>query len=169
MNTARYDRLSRYLHWASAAVIIWASLTGFYLATLEPASNLRAWLSWFNVSLTTAFTPIFVARIIHATRTRKPASLDVPRWQQRLAHLVHALLYAMTSVVLASGVLMMDHDISLFGLITLPNAIADPDWNRYFHALHRQSCAALSLLVMLHVAAVIRHLRAGRPVLARMR
>ena len=103
MNTARYDRLSRYLHWASAAVIIWASLTGFYLATLEPASNLRAWLSWFNVSLTTAFTPIFVARIIHATRTRKPASLDVPRWQQRLAHLVHALLYAMTSVVLASG------------------------------------------------------------------
>jgi cytochrome b561 len=169
MNTERYDRLSRFLHWVSAAVIIWASLSGFYLATLEPAAALGAWLSWFNVSLTTAFTPVFVMRIIHAIRTSKPASLNVPRWQQRLAHLVHALLYAMTSVVLASGVLMMNHDISVFGLVTLPKPIADPDWNLYFYTMHRQSCAALFLLVLLHVAAVVRHMRAGRPVLARMR
>jgi cytochrome b561 len=169
MNTQRYDRLSRSLHWASAGVIIWASLSGFYLAALDPASTLRAWLSWINVSLTTAFTPVFVVRLVHAIRTGKPGSLQVPRWQQRLARLVHALLYAMTSVVLASGVLMMNHSINVFGLVSLPNPVADPAWNGYFHTLHRQSCAALFFLVVLHVAAVIRHTAAGRPVLARMR
>jgi cytochrome b561 len=168
MNIERYDRTSRYLHWASAAVILWASLSGFYLATLDAASTLRAWLSFLNVSLTTAFTPVFIVRVFHAIRTTKPASLNVPVWQQRVAHIVHALLYALTSVVLASGILMMEHAISVFGLVSIPNPVTDPDWNRYFYAMHRTSCAALFMLVVLHVAAVVRHQRAGRAVLARM-
>jgi cytochrome b561 len=168
MNSNRYDRLSRYLHWASAAVIIWASLSGFYLATLEPGSVLRNWLSFFNVSLTTAFTPLFVIRVVHAVRTSKPASLEVPRWQQRVAHIVHAMLYALTSIVLASGILMMDHSINVFGLIMLPNPVTDARLNHHFYLMHRHSCAALFLFVSVHVAAVVRHQRAGRPVLARM-
>jgi cytochrome b561 len=168
MNTKRYDRLSRYLHWASAAVIIWASLSGFYLATLDPGSALRGGLSFFNVSLTTAFTPLFVIRVIHAVRTSKPASLNVPRWQQRVAQIVHSMLYALTSIVLASGILMMDHSINVFGLIMLPNPITDAGVNHYFYLMHRHSCAALFILVVVHVAAVVRHQRAGRPVLARM-
>jgi cytochrome b561 len=168
MNNERYDRAARYLHWASAAVIIWASVSGFYLATLDQSSVLRAWLSYFNVSLTTVFTPVFVMRLIHAIRTDKPESLDVPRWQQRAAHLVHALLYAVTSVVLASGLLMMDHAINVFGLVSLPNPLSDPALNGFFYTMHRHSCAVLFSLVVIHVAAVVRHQRAGRAVLARM-
>ena len=168
MNTEKYNRAARTLHWISAAVIIWASLAGACIGLLDKHSALRAWLAAFNVSLTTAFTPLFVLRVINAVRSGKPASLDVPPWQQRAAHLVHALLYALTLVALASGFLMMDHAIDVFGLVTLPNPVTDPDWNQSFYRVHRHSCAALFLFVMLHVAAVIRHQRAGRPVLARM-
>jgi cytochrome b561 len=168
MNTDKYNRVARTLHWISAAVIIWASVAGIFIGLLDKHSALRAWLAAFNVSLTTAFTPLFVLRVVNAVRSRKPVSLDVPRWQQHAAHFAHALLYALTSVALASGFLMMDHAIDVFGLVTLPNPVNDPDWNRYFYWLHRHSCAALFLLVMLHVAAVVRHERAGRPVLARM-
>jgi cytochrome b561 len=168
MDTQKYNRLARTLHWVSAAVIIWASVAGIVIGLLHQHDQMRAWLAAFNVSLTTVYTPLFVLRLINAVRSGKPASLDVPRWQQRAALLVHALLYALTSVALASGFLMMDHAIDVFGLITLPNPISDADWNQYFYRLHRHSCAALFLLVMLHVAAVVHHQRAGRPVLARM-
>ena len=168
MDTQKYNRLARTLHWVSAAVIIWASVAGIFIGLLDKQASMRAWLAAFNVSLTTAFTPLFVLRLINAVRSGKPASLDVPRWQQQTAHLVHALLYALTAVALASGFLMMEHAIDVFGLLTLPNPISDPDWNHYFYRIHRHSCAALFLLVMLHVAAVVRHQRAGRPVLARM-
>ena len=168
MNKQRYDRLTRYLHWVSAAVILWASLSGFYLATLDQHAAIRGWLSWFNVSLTTVYIPVFVVRVIHACRSQRPTKLAVPGWQQRVAGIVHAVLYALTSVVLVSGVLMMDHAIDVFGIVTLPNPITDSHWNAVFYKVHRQSCAALFLLIVLHVAAVIRHQRAGRRVLARM-
>ena len=71
-------------------------------------------------------------------------------------------------MALASGFLMMDHAIDVFGLITLPNPVSDPGWNQYFYWLHRHSCAALFLAVVLHVTAVLHHQRAGRAVLARM-
>jgi len=168
MKTETYGRLARYLHWASAGVIIWASISGFYLATLNADSVLRGWLSWFNVSLTTTFTPLFVVRVINAMCTAKPAPVAVPLWQQRAARYVHTLLYAVTSVVLASGILMMNHDINLFGVAMIPNLLGDPPWNERFYIVHRLSCAVLFVLVAAHVAAVVRHHRAGRAVLARM-
>lgn len=168
MDTHRYNRLARYLHWISAAVIIWASLSGFYLATLDQCSPVRAWLSWFNVSLTTVFAPVFAIRVIHACRSEKPVALAVPRWQQRIAMAVHTSLYALTFLVLASGILMMDHSISIFGLLSLPNPVKDAVWNQAFYAAHRQSCAALFILVLVHVAAVAQHHLSGRRILARM-
>ena len=83
-------------------------------------------------------------------------------------HSAHALLYALTSIALASGFLMMDHGIGVFGLFTLANPLSDPDWNGVFYGVHRASCTALFLLVVVHVAAVVHHHRAGRPVLKRM-
>ncbi|MFQ5983824.1 MAG: cytochrome b [Woeseiaceae bacterium] len=92
----------------------------------------------------------------------------MPRVQQIVAKTAHVLLYAVTSTVLASGLLMMHHDISLFNLVSIPNPLTDNYWNGVFYGVHRYSCMLLFLLVSLHVAAVIRHHRAGRKVLARM-
>ena len=53
----------------------------------DRALLLRAWLSWFNVSLTTAFIPVFVLRLANALRGGKPALRDVPPWQHSIARL----------------------------------------------------------------------------------
>ncbi len=169
MKTERYNQISRALHWVSAAVIIWASLSGFAITALASDSALRAVIAAFNVSLTTAFIPVFVWRMVHACRAPRPAALSVSRWQQRIARGMHAALYATTTVVLASGVLMMPNDISVFGWVTLPQVVDDPAWQLQFHRLHRLGCTLLGLMVTVHVAAVVAHHRAGRPVLARMR
>jgi cytochrome b561 len=168
MTARKYSRTARILHWISAAVIIWATLTGFFLATLDTDSELRAFLSFLNVSLTTTFMPVFIFRVIYAARSRKPGTIDMPVWQQIAARAAHSLLYVLTGTVLVSGLLMMQHDISLFNLASIPNPVSDSYWNGVFYGIHRYSCMTLFMLVGLHVAAVIRHHRLGRDVLARM-
>lgn len=168
MSAQKYTATGRILHWISAAVIIWATLSGFVLASLPDNSTLRPVLSSFNVSLTTAFVPVFLFRLAYVCRARRPARLPQPMRQQRLATAAHALLYALTTIVLASGIMMMDHAVDVFGLVQLPNPVTDPIWNRRFYLAHRTSCITLFLLILLHVAAVVRHHRAGRPILTRM-
>jgi len=168
MKTARYSRTARILHWISAFIIIWATLTGFFLATLAPGSELRALLSSLNISLTTSFLPLFLIRLVYAGRSKKPAGLDVSARQQSAAQAAHVGLYALTTTVLMSGILMMNHDISVFGLVKLPHLVTNDSWNAAFYTLHRYSCMTLFLLVSLHVAAVVRHHRQGRKIMARM-
>jgi cytochrome b561 len=168
MIATKYSLTARILHWISAAVIIWATSTGFFLATLDAESALRGFLSFLNVSLTTTFMPVFIFRPVYAARSKKPAMIDMPRWQQTAARTGHLSLYVVTGVVLASGLLMMTHDISLFNLASLPNPVSNAYWNGFFYGVHRYSCMALFLLVGLHLSAVIRHQRAGRNVLARI-
>ena len=81
---------------------------------------------------------------------------------------MHALLYILTLVILLSGVFMMTRDINLFGLVSLPNPLDFPALNARFELVHKYSCRLLTLFVVLHVAAVVRHHRAGRKVLSRM-
>lgn len=168
MTTTKYSLTARILHWISATVIIWATITGFFLATLDADSELRAFLSFLNVSLTTTFMPVFIIRVIYSARSNKPQEIDMPGWQQTAARAAHLSLYLVTGSVLTSGLLMMQHDISLFSLVSLPNPVSNLDWNEAFYRVHRYSCMALFMLVGLHVAAVIRHQRQGRNVLAQM-
>jgi cytochrome b561 len=150
-------------------VILWATFSGFFLATLDEASPLRALLSFFNVSLTTAFTPLFVLRVVNSLRSKRPAPLSMSRSRQLAAKTVHALLYAVTAVVLVSGLLMMQHDIPEFDLLTVPQLLRSTQGNAIAYAIHRYSCMVLLTLIVGHVAAVVSHQRAGRDVLSRMR
>lgn len=168
MTVSKYSLIARAFHWISAAVTIWATLTGFFLATLDPASKLRAFLSYLNVSLTTTFMPVFIFRATYAVESRRPRMIDMPKWQQAAARAGHLSLYVLTGTVLLSGLLMMTHDISLFNLASVPNPVSSPYWNGFFYDVHRYSCVTLFLLVGIHIAAVIRHQRSGRNVLARM-
>ncbi len=165
---AKYSSIARALHWISALVIIWALASGMTMASglLEP--EIRAAIANFNVAITTVFTPVFLFRIAHALVMSRPAPLPVPAQMRRAARLGHAALYAVTSVVLVSGVLMMERPIDLFGLMALPRVPIDHSWAEAFGQLHRHSCVGLLLLLAIHVGAVMRHERAGVRVLKRM-
>lgn len=168
MKSVKYNPTARILHWVSAVVIIWATLSGFFIALLPPEAVLRAWLSWFNISLTTLYLPVFLFRALYAICTKKPRFLKMPAWQEVAAQTVHLLLYAVTALVLTSGILMMQDAINVFDIARLPNPLTHLHWTSFFYRLHRFGCVALFLLLLLHIGAVIRHHRAGRRVLARM-
>lgn len=170
MRNVKFDRYSlaaRVLHWVSAAVIIWATLSGLYMAAFAGPA-VKQLISYINISVTSLLAPIFAARIVYAAFGKKPGPLDVPVRERQAARIGHILLYVVTSAVLASGILMMDKDIQVFDWLTIPQPLHDPQVTAVFAQIHRVTSSLLGIMIAGHVAAVVRHHRLGRPLLNRM-
>ena len=63
MNTADYSTCQKLLHWVSAVIIVWALLSGSVVAIFAVPASVKAWVFFFNVSLTTLYIPVFVVRV----------------------------------------------------------------------------------------------------------
>lgn len=163
-----YDRLSRYLHWLMAIVIIYATAAGYCMhLTVDSHPELFNLLSILNMSMATLITPLFFIRWCwHYLRDPLPAE---PVHHYKLAEMVHSLLYFLMFSVLLSGFLMLKHDYSLFWLFTVPNPITSPEINAFFFMVHRISCILLATLAAMHAgAALYHHYLAGDRILCRM-
>lgn len=167
--TQRFDITAKYLHWLSAIVILWASISGLYIAYFELESNIKSRILSFNVSITTVFIPFFFWRIYHRIKHGVPTPHSkMSTLEVKLAHLGHTTLYVLISVVLVSGVLMMGHDILVFELFTIPQPLQGKTSIQFFESLHFYSCRLLALLVICHLAALIKHEVMGKRILRRM-
>ena len=165
---ARYTRTARILHWVCAIVILWAMITGMLAASMESGTALKTLISSLNVSLTATLIPFFIWRIAHRLAHPAPRDKRLSEETRYLAQQGHLWLYVVTSVVLISGVLMMDHSISWFGLVEIPTPIQNPSLNAGFNRLHAWSSRALALMVFGHLVAVFHHHARGYNVMSRM-
>jgi cytochrome b561 len=161
-----YSLLRIYLHWISAAVILWATFSGFGVALLADESPFRQWVESVNPQLTSLFIPVFVWRAWLAIKAPGKPSSDAV--QERLARTAHAAIYVMVSGVLITGVLMMTHPVTMLALFQLPQLIHSASALSGLHQLHHVLCAGLAGLVALHLMAVVQHQILGRSVLGRM-
>jgi len=162
-----YPRLAKWLHWVSAIVIIWATLSGFYLS-FSDSEAVKALIAHTNVSLTTLLIPVFLFRIAYRAVSQQPDHLLVSGHFPWLAHIAHLLLYALTLLVLVSGVIMMREPIAVFDWFVLPQPVKSAALNSDFKHIHSWMSRLLGCVVLIHIFAVIYHQRAGRQVLARM-
>jgi cytochrome b561 len=168
LNRSYYSVWQILLHWLSAVVVIWATLSGFYLALLEVGSDVAANVAAFNVSVTTLFIPLFILRCYFRVRWPVSVSCVAAPNHERAVKVVHNSLYGVTALVLVTGVLMMDRPVEVFSWFSFTQPLHDQSLQRIFNVVHGIACAILALLIAIHVAAVIRHVCAGRPVLKRM-
>lgn len=161
-----YSRPRIFLHWLSAAVILWATFSGFGVALLNPDHSFRQWVESANPQITSLFIPFFVWRLWLAVKARPhPTRRNL---QERLASAAHVAIYAAVSGVLATGVLMMSHPVTLLGLLALPQLIHSETALLHLHEVHHVLCVVLAGLVALHLAAVVLHQARGKSVLGRM-
>ncbi|MDE3737352.1 MULTISPECIES: cytochrome b [Pseudomonas] len=169
MTSERYSKPRRLLHWCFAAVIIWATATGFFNSLTHLPESVENAIAFINVSLTALLIPLFALRLYYVLAHPAPHG---PTHESRSAHLLaqagHLALYVTMAVVLLTGVLMMDRPISVFDLLVLPQPLSEPVLIEFFDEIHRYSCIALALLVIGHVAAVAVHQMRGHGVLRRM-
>lgn len=146
----RFGAPSRLLHWAVAALVALAWVTG----DLEGAGlGLHVGLGFLVLLLS------LLRLLWRALNRAPPAPPGTPAWQERGARLGHFALYALTLAVPLLG--LMDRwargrPVSPFGLGPLPAPFAPP-LGRLWGGLHELAANLLLLVVALHVAAALWH------------
>ena len=156
------------LHWVSAWVIIWGTLSGFGVKLLPNGQPVRVFVEQLNPQVTTLFIPLFMWRTWIYLQSR-PWQLHPDGVLQRGQGMLYLAFYLTINVVLLTGVLMMDHSIRLLGMLPMPQLVFDPDWLAVLSRMHRDFCVLLGGLMVLHLALVVLQQRAGRNVMGRMR
>jgi cytochrome b561 len=105
-----------------------------------------------------SLTILFPARIIWICFREEPSPVKgTSKAQHKIEHLAHALIYISISAVLITGYLMIPEGYDFFGLLTIVTPFHKGEATEFFFILHRISCAVLTLLILVHVGAVVQH------------
>lgn len=162
---SQYTVTAIVLHWALAVSIVTAFAAGVYLdgQPFSPAKlKLINWHKWAGVTILFLSALRLVWRITH----RPPALPDriaqrMPRWQHLAHHGTHHLMYLLFLAVPLLGWAFSSakgFPIVWFGVLPLPDWVdPNPELAEVLKEAHGIAAFALIGLVVLHVAAVIKH------------
>ena len=157
---ARYSTTAIVLHWLLALAIVASFSVGVYMHDL-PFSPQRLklynWHKWAGITILALSALRLLWRLTH----RPPADPPMPAWQARAAHATHALLYLLFFAVPLVGWAYSSaagFPIVWFGVLPLPDFVpADEALAETLKPWHGWLAKALAALVLLHVAAALKH------------
>jgi len=153
------------LHWILAIALVAIFSVGVYMADL-PFSPQRLklynWHKWAGVTILALSVVRLAWRLTH-TPPPLPGKVlaAMPGWQTAAYHATHVALYALFFIVPLVGWAYSSaagFPIVLFGVLPLPDLVsADKALAELIMPWHEISAFALAGLVVLHVAAAIKH------------
>ena len=177
--TEKYDRVQIILHWLLAIILIGMIGLGLYMADLPKQSELppgqesvRAFYFLLHKSIGLTAAILIAVRVLWRLSHEAPPLPDtLPGWQQKAAGLVHFALYLLMVAMPVSGYLQSmysKYDTEFWG-IALPR-LADPDpaMRELFHELHETLATVFIILIVVHIAAAIKHRLEGTGIVERM-
>ncbi|QNP49668.1 cytochrome b [Diaphorobacter aerolatus] len=161
----RYTATAKTFHWVLALALVTLFGVGLYMTGL-PFSPQRLklynWHKWAGVTI----LALSVLRLLWRFTHRPPQLPDkvlatMPEWQQFAHHAVHFLMYALFLAVPLLGWAYSSasgFQIVWLGALPLPDFVpVDPELAKAIKPWHAYSAYALAALVVLHVAAVVKH------------
>ncbi|MBI5439427.1 MAG: cytochrome b [Nitrosomonadales bacterium] len=160
-SATRYTATAISLHWLTALFIFATFPLGVYMHELA-LSPLKLQLINYHKWLGVTILLLTVARLAwRATHTPPPLPETIPPWQQRVAHGLHLLLYALLLVIPLSGWLMSSakgFPVVYLGLVQLPDLVAkDKALGELLTTVHQTLNFGLLALVGMHIAAALKH------------
>ena len=163
--THRYSNLAIALHWLLGAALVAVFALGIYMADL-PFSPRRLqlynWHKWAGVVILLLSALRLVWRITHRPPALPQAMQDaMPAWQKAAHHGTHHALYLLFFAVPLLGWAYSSaagFPVVLFGALPLPDFVpVSTTLAEVLKPLHKLSALALAALVLLHVAAALKH------------
>ncbi|HZT55559.1 MAG TPA: cytochrome b [Burkholderiaceae bacterium] len=161
-----YGAVAIALHWLLALAIAGTFGVGLYMSDL-PVSPLRLklynWHKWAGVTILALSALRLVWRLAHRAPPLPERVLRaMPGWQRHAHRATHALLYGLFFAVPLSGWAYSSaagFPVVWFGVLPLPDWVAvDKDFaDAVLKPLHQTCAFALAGLVVLHVAATLKH------------
>jgi cytochrome b561 len=156
------------------ALLIVAQIALGVSAVAWRISPLKLELFVWHKSVGMLILVLMLARLAWRLANRTPAlPPDTPVWERYAAHASHGLLYALAIALPISGWVINSAaavPFSVFWLVPLPAIVApDEHLEDLAKLAHLWLIVALSLLVVVHIGAALRHhLMKGNDVLIRM-
>lgn len=171
--SVRYGSVARSLHWLLALFIVAALVLGWYMTGLpfSPARlRLFNWHKWLGTTILLGSALRLLWRLWRPAPAL-PASMG--KWAASMAHLSHGLMYVLFFAVPLIGWARSNaggFPIVYLGLLPLPDLVGkDLELVRVLKPAHAVAAYGLLALVLLHLAAVIKHAMIDRDdVLSRM-
>ncbi len=163
--TSRYSNVAIALHWLLGAALVAVFALGIYMADL-PFSPRRLqlynWHKWAGVVVLGLSALRLVWRITHRPPALPQAMQQaMPAWQRAAHHGTHHALYALFFAVPLLGWAYSSaagFPVVLFGMLPLPDFVpVSTTLAEVLKPLHKLSALALAALVLLHVAAALKH------------
>lgn len=159
----RYTLTAIGLHWVMAVMILVAIAMGWYMVDL-PFDDTRAWFFRHhkNVGLTVAL--LLMLRLWWRVRhPAPPLPGDVPSWERTAATISHRTLYVLMALIPVAGFFTTSftgYPTYYLGIPVDLGSWADENefFNDIFAAIHTFLAYSLLVLVLIHVAAALRHL-----------
>lgn len=156
----RYSTPAIAFHWLLALMIAIAFSVGLYMSDL-PLSPTR--LKLFNYHKWAGITILALSalRLLWRLTHRPPPDPPMPRWQALAAHGAHGALYLLFFAVPLMGWAYSSaagFPVVLYGVLPLPDFVTpDRATAEIFKERHGQLAFALAAVVVLHVAAALKH------------
>ena len=163
--TGRYNGLAIALHWLLALALVGVFCVGLYMHDL-PFSPQRLklynWHKWAGVTILTLSLLRLLWRLVRRPPELPDAVLTtMPGWQRVAHHGTHVAMYLLFFAVPLSGWAYSSaagFPIVWFGVLPLPDFVgADKALAELIKPWHERFSMALAALVVLHVAAVVKH------------
>lgn len=160
--TDRYTNVAIALHWFLALGILGQIWLGFSLDDIPRGSPERS--AWVNLHKSTGITlaVLILARLAwRIAHPPPPLPLAMPAWERVAARVSHALLYVcMVGAPLAGYVAsnFSKFGVKYFGLVLLPPwGPDDKAIYAVFNTTHKVLALTLAGLILVHVAAALKH------------
>jgi cytochrome b561 len=161
----RYGAVAIALHWVLGLAIVGSFAMGVYMTDL-PFSPQRLklynWHKWAGVTILTLSALRLLWRLMHRP-PELPAAVTaaMPAWQRAAHHGTHHLMYALFFAIPLTGWAYSSaagFPIVWFGVLPLPDFVApDKALAALIKPVHGLLADGLALLVLLHVAAALKH------------
>ena len=159
----RYTITAILLHWIIALLIIAAFALGLTMVDIPGLTPTKlkyfSWHKWLGITVLGFACLRLLWRLTHAA----PAYPGhMPRWQQQVAHKLHALLYLLMFAIPVSGylyTLSAGVPVVYLGWFELPVFMApDPHLKPILKLVHYWLNMSLLTLFCLHLLAALKHL-----------
>jgi cytochrome b561 len=157
----RWGVVQQTLHWLIVVAAITQLTLGFVFASLPDDDPRRGTLFGAHATLGVSILVVMLARL--GWRLANPVPRlpdDLVLWQKRLAHANHWLLYILLIGMPIGGYFLVNahgHAVPFFG-IELPTLIGENEsLEETIEVMHITGAFIIIALVVLHVAAALRH------------
>ena len=160
----RYDRTAVVLHWLLAILLTLTTLIGWRMMWIEHQPGAERWFD-LHKSIGLVIATLVAVRLAWRLGHRPEPLVAGPRWEARLARIVHGLLYVGMVALPITGYLGAAYSkagVQWFGLATPRWTPPDHDTAERFFTVHAVLLWTTVTLVVVHVAGALRRLLVER-------